>query len=146
MGAQNLHTDFEKIKRGSSMINSLCIYTNLKEDMGNNYRYTALYGYLAVGVIDQDGNICFYSGTKDSTTGLDFTKYTTTLIKLQSDVITKICVTDIPPNNDTELDLYLNQPYIKTTVNEFSNADFSVEFQNNGLSKWLRLQRKRFAL
>lgn len=112
--------------------NKQYMYTNLKEDSGDNYRYTALYGYLAVGVIDQDGNICFYSGTADSTTGLDFTKYTTTLIKLQSDVITKICVTDIPPNNDTELDLYLNQPYIKTTVAEFSNADFSVELQNNG--------------
>ena len=40
-----MHTDFEKIKRGSLMINSLCIYTNLKEDDVLK-RYKALLEYL----------------------------------------------------------------------------------------------------
>ncbi|WP_294404737.1 ATP-binding protein [uncultured Clostridium sp.] len=55
-----MHTDFEKIKRGSLMINSLCIYTNLKNDDVLK-EYKDLLEYLNNEKVELDKAVHYYN-------------------------------------------------------------------------------------
>ena len=55
-----MHTDFEKIKRGSLMINSLCIYTNLKNDDVLK-KYKDLLEYLNNEKVELDKAVHYYN-------------------------------------------------------------------------------------
>ena len=55
-----MHTDFEKIKRGSLMINSLCIYTNLKNDDVLK-KYKNLLEYLNQEKVSLDKAVHYYN-------------------------------------------------------------------------------------
>lgn len=91
-----------------------------------------LYGLLMVGIVDTDGDICFYTGSTDIS---DFSPYKTSLIKMQSDAITKIAICDIPPSETTSIEFGNDgTPYIKDTSSPLllRNVTFDATMQSQG--------------
>lgn len=91
-----------------------------------------LYGLLMVGVVDTNGDICFYTGINGVS---DFSPYKTSLIKMQSDAITKIAICDIPPSETTSIEFGNDgTPYIKDTSSPLLRAHitFDATMQTQG--------------
>ena len=92
-----MHTDFEKIKRGSLMINSLCIYTHLKED-GVLKKYVSLLEYLNGEKIEIGKAVHYYNDfifeLLDKSNGSSLKKYIIDRIFLDNNSFTKMIDTN----------------------------------------------------
>lgn len=92
-----MHTDFEKIKRGSLMINSLCIYTNLKEDAVLK-RYKDLLEYLNEEKVNLGKAVHYYNDfvfeLLNKSNGSSLKKYIIDRIFLDNNSFTKMIDTN----------------------------------------------------
>ncbi|WP_027635692.1 ATP-binding protein [Clostridium butyricum] len=130
-----MHTDFEKIKRGSLMINSLCIYTHLKED-GVLKKYVALLEYLNGEKIEIGKAVHYYNDfifeLLDKSNGSSLKKYIIDRIFLDNNSFTKMIDT-----ND-----FSNEYIIKQVKYELKALEYICSISSEDLKEIIMYKTK----